>query len=289
MILSAELRTRLDRLGLVGRRRVRALWAGSHASSRKGESLDFADYRPYVPGDDFRKIDHNLWARLGQVLIRQYEAEEELPVRLVIDVSSSMAFEHKHETAIELAAMAAYLGLVGGDRIQPVSLAGTATRPLETGPVGRHLSSWPALEVWLETLRPAGATPLAGAIRSVIGGSATRGPVILVSDLLDPEWERALDTLAVAAGGLVLHVLGPSELDPSITGDVRLVDSETGAEVEVSASVESLRAYRSSLEAFVAGAAARARRAGLDYLLVEARPGAALGAIDALIGTGAVR
>jgi uncharacterized protein (DUF58 family) len=107
MLLSPELRSRLDRLALSPRGRVRALWSGGHASVRKGESLDFADYRPYVPGDDFRKIDHNLWARLGQVLIRQYEAEEELPLRLAIDTSASMSLHRKHETALELAAMIA--------------------------------------------------------------------------------------------------------------------------------------------------------------------------------------
>ena len=106
MLLTPELRGRLDRLSLATRGRVQALWAGGHASVRLGESLDFADYRPYVPGDDFRKIDHNLWARLGQVLVRQYEAEEELPLRLVLDASASMSLYDKHPTALELAACA---------------------------------------------------------------------------------------------------------------------------------------------------------------------------------------
>ncbi|MGF1666547.1 MAG: DUF58 domain-containing protein [Acidimicrobiia bacterium] len=289
MLLSAELRGRLDRLSLVGRRRVRALWAGSHASTRKGESLDFSDYRPYVAGDDFRRIDHNLWARLGQVLIRQYEAEEELPVRLVIDVSSSMSFDHKFETARELAGMVAYLGLVGGDRIQPTAIPGREGRSLSPGPSGRHLSAWPALEAWLESLTPAGPAPLSAAVRSVIGGASTRGPVVLISDLLDPDWPRALDSLSVAAGGLVLHVLATGELDPRMTGDLRLVDSETGLHVDVSSSAESMQRYRSALEAFVSGAAGRARRAGMDYLLVEARPGAGLEALDALVNAGAIR
>ena len=79
MLLEAELRGRLERLSLRSRRRVTAQWSGRHSSRHKGESLDFADYREYVPGDDFRRIDHNLWARLGVLLVRQFEAEEELP------------------------------------------------------------------------------------------------------------------------------------------------------------------------------------------------------------------
>lgn len=289
MLLSPDMRSRLDRLALSTRGRVQALWAGGHASMRKGESLDFADYRPYVAGDDFRKIDHNLWARLGQVLIRQYEAEEELPLRLVVDVSASMSLHDKHRAALELAAMVAYLTLSGGDRVLPAVTPGPADRQVLAGPSGRHVSAWPQIERWLEAREPGGRAPLAPAMRSLIGGSPTRGPVVLISDLLDQEWERALDTLSVGAGGLVLHVLGRLELDPDLTGDLRLRDIETGDEVDVSTSADTLRTYRRTLEAFVSGAAGRARRAGLDYLLVEAGPDAAETALTALLTSGAVR
>ena len=102
MLLPVELRGRLERLSLVARRRVRAQWAGRHGSQHKGESLDFADYREYVPGDDFRRIDHNLWARLGVLLVRRFEAEEELPVRVVLDRSRSMGFYSKHGLNVEV-------------------------------------------------------------------------------------------------------------------------------------------------------------------------------------------
>ncbi|MGH8874862.1 MAG: DUF58 domain-containing protein, partial [Acidimicrobiia bacterium] len=88
MLLSADLRERLERLALRSRFRVRGQWSGRHTSVRKGESLDFADYREYVPGDDFRRIDHHLWARLGVLLVRRFEAEEELPVKVAVDTSA---------------------------------------------------------------------------------------------------------------------------------------------------------------------------------------------------------
>ena len=289
MLLPPDLRSRLDRLSLSTRGRVQALWAGGHASVRKGESLDFADYRPYVPGDDFRKIDHNLWARLGQVLIRQYEAEEELPLRLVIDASASMSLHGKHDTAVRLAAVVAYLTLASGDRVQPSVTPGPDGRAALNGPVGRHSSTWPQLERWLESLVPAGQAPLTPAVRSLIGGSPTRGPLVLISDLFDDEWERALDSLSVAAGGIVFHVLGSQELDPHVSGDLRLRDIETGNEIDVSTSAETLRLYRTELERFVEAAAGRAKRAGLDYLLVEAGPSAAETALTALLASGAVR
>lgn len=289
MLLPPELRGRLDRLALSPRGRVQALWSGGHASVRKGESLDFADYRPYVPGDDFRKIDHNLWARLGQVLVRQYEAEEELPLRLAVDSSASMSLHRKHETALELAAMITYLTLSGGDRVQPVSMPGPGGRPLAVGPSGRHVSAWPAIERWLESLEAAGRAPLSPAIRSLIGGSPTRGPVVLISDLFDDEWERALDSLFIGAGGLVLHVLAREELSPEFAGDLRLRDIEVGSVVDISTSQEVLSTYRKSLDEFVTGAADRSRRAGLDYLLVESAAEAAEMALRALLSAGVVR
>jgi uncharacterized protein (DUF58 family) len=289
MLLSPEFRSRLERFSLLSRGRVSALWAGRHNSVHKGESLDFADYREYVPGDDYRRIDHNLRARLGQLLIRQYEAEEELPLRIVIDVSASMGFHGKHATARRLAAMATYLALVGGDRAGLAALPGRNGRAVETGPAGRHPAVWPHLESWLEGLTVGGATPLAPAIRSLIGGSPVRGAVVLISDLLDPEWERALDGLAVGSGGLVLQVLGTPELEPELSGDLRLVDAETETEVEVSTGREALLEYRRTLEAFVQGVAGRARRAGLDYLLVPAGPDAEVEALRSLVAGGVVR
>ena len=112
---------------------------------------------------------------------------------------------------------------------------------------------------------------------------------MLVSDLLDAEWERALDGLRVGAGGLVLQVMGVAELEPEVGGDLRLIDSETGGAVEVSTSREALQAYRATLEAFVDGIAGRARRGGLDYLLVPAAPTAHEDALRSLVATGAVR
>lgn len=288
MLLDPELRVRLERLALVSRRRVRAQWSGRHASAHKGESLDFADYREYVPGDDYRRIDHNLWARLGVLLVRRYEAEEELPVRVVLDVSRSMEFHRKLEVARTMAAMVAYLGLAGGDRVVLHAVPGGDGRALSQGPSGRHLSVWPQLERWLESVPSGGSVPMAPTLRSLVGGSPTRGATVLVSDLLDAEWERALDGLGVGAGGLVLHVLGREELEPEVAGDLLLVDAETGAELAVGTSEQARKAYRAALETFVSGVAGRARRSGLDYVLVPAVDDAPERVLAALAGVGAV-
>lgn len=280
MLLPAELRGRLERLSLVTRRRVIAQWAGRHSSRHKGESLDFADYRQYVPGDDYRRIDHNLWARLGVLLVRQFEAEEELPLRVVLDASASMGFYRKLEVGKVLAGMITYLGLAGGDRVSVYALGGGQS--LQIGPVGRHLSRWPQLEKWLEGIAPGGGGDFAPTLRKLAGEGVSRGALILVSDLLSPDYGPALDGLGVGAGGVVLHVLSEEELNPGLAGDLRLADSESGSEVEVSTSEDAMRRYRLALEEFASEAAARSRRAGLDYVLVPAVDDAPMQVLAAL-------
>ncbi len=284
MLLEPELRARLERLALRSRQRVRAQWSGRHLSKHKGESIDFADYREYTDGDDFRRIDHSLWARLGVLLVKQYEAEEELPVNVVLDVSKSMGFYGKFETARRLAAMVAYLGLAGGDRVQLFSVP-----ELEAGPVGRHLATWPPLELWLEARSPTAVGGLAPALRRLAASPGRRGSLVIVSDLLSDDWRQALDGLVAGAGGLVLHVLADQELSPELAGDLRLVDGESGADVPFSTSAASLAAYRRSLEQFVEGAAGRTKRARSDYLLVRSGEGAAESVLSRLAEAAVVR
>ena len=116
-----------------------AQWSGRHSSRHKGESLDFADYREYVPGDDFRRIDHNLWARLGVLLVRQFEAEEELPLKVVIDTSASMGFYGKLETARTLAGDDGLSGS-GWRRSGPVDRCSRTDREADTAWSGRTSS-----------------------------------------------------------------------------------------------------------------------------------------------------
>jgi uncharacterized protein (DUF58 family) len=288
MLLDAELRARLERLALVGTRRVRGVWSGRHRSVRLGESLDFADYREYHPGDDFRRIDYNLWARLGVVLVRLFEAEDEMPLQVVIDTSASMDFDGKFETAQQLAAMVAYLGLAAGERVRLVTVPAPG-RPALRGPWARHLGSWRRLETWLEGLACEGGTDLPGAARLMAAAGAHRGPVVLISDLLAPGWDQAIDLLGTVGGGVVAHIISPTELEPDFTGDLSLRDVETGAEVPVSVTDAAVARYRERLDGFVANAALRARRVRMEHVMVVARPGVLEETLRALVASGVVR
>ena len=288
MLLTPELRARLERLALAERRRLRGLWAGRHRSVRLGESLDFADYREYNPGDDFRRIDYNLWARLGVVLIRLFEAEDEMPLQIVVDTSASMDFGSKFETARTMAAVFAFLGLASGERVRLVTVPAPG-RPALQGPWARHVGSWPRLEKWLEALEPEGGTDLPAAARLLAAPGAHRGPVVLVSDLLADGWQSAIDLIGTRGGGVVLHVLAPEELDPDLTGDLTLRDVETKTEIAVSISGDAADRYRERIRRFLDEAAGRARRVGMDHILVVAQPGAVDAALRDLVATGMVR
>ncbi len=112
---------------------------------------------------------------------------------------------------------------------------------------------------------------------------------MLVSDLLDPGWESAIDKLGATGGGLVLQVLGEGELDPALVGDLDLIDGETGVRLPFSASVEALDGYQHRLEEFLAAVAGRARRSGMDHLVVPAEAGAEEAALRQLAGAGVLR
>lgn len=279
MLLEPRLRARLERLALGVRGRVTAQWSGRHSSTRLGESLDFADYRPYQPGDDYRRIDHNLRARLGVVMVRQFEAEQELPLEVVTDLSASMEMYGKEQSARRLAGMIAYLGLAAGDRVRLWSVPGEGERSELQGPSGRHLSAWRQLESWLEE-RPVGGSATLRHVGRRLAGSG--GAVVIVSDLLMENWADVLEGLSATAGGVVVHLLAPEELDPQLAGDLDLVDVESGQRLELSTTEAAVTRYREVVEDFALDASRRARRAGLDYLLVQAGPGAEERALEGL-------
>ena len=108
----------LERLQLGTRRRLAGQLVGGHRSPRYGSSLDFADFREYQPGDDFRRIDYLTLARLDQLLVRLYDAEDDLTVRLIVDTSASMSTDGKLQRAAELAGALGFVALTRRDRVE---------------------------------------------------------------------------------------------------------------------------------------------------------------------------
>src|SRR5215471_4484904 len=121
-LLTPELLRRLEQFQLLAARRAKSSAKGERRSRARGQSVEFADYRSYVPGDDFRYLDWNLFGRLDRLFLKLYEEERELPVRIFLDASESMAFgePRKFDFARQIAAAIGYVALCGFDRVSVI-------------------------------------------------------------------------------------------------------------------------------------------------------------------------
>lgn len=265
-LLSPRLLAQLEQLQMRTRRRLAGRFSGEHRSPRYGNSLDFADEREYHPGDDYRRIDYAMYARTGQLFVRLYEAEDDLSVRILLDVSASMGHHDKLLQAKRLAAAVGFLALTRRDvvtlHLEP------AIRPPQRFS-GRHAVS--ALFNTLQQLQPAGLTDLRSAAGDLLARPGPAGSTIVISDLLTPSWEPAIDRLPARGGDVsVLHVLAREEVSPSLIGDLDVVDAESGEQVSVSLSVDTLKTFTAVVDRWLLEAAARCRSRGAAYQRVMA-------------------
>ncbi len=262
-LLPAPLLARLERLQLANRRRLAGGLTGEHRSPRHGSSLDFADFRDYYPGDDLRRLDRAALARFDRLLIKLFDAEDDLTLRLLVDDSASMAGP-KATRAAELAAALGFAALVRRD----VVTVHTIGRP-DPGPRLRGRAATAALFERLAAIEPTGTTDLALAVDRILAQPGPPGLTVLVSDLLTPEWDTAISRLPARRGELVVaHVLAPEDLEPTVSGDVELVDAETGARIEVSLSTSVLDDYRDLARRWRQDVADRVRAVGGRYVSV---------------------
>lgn len=264
-LLDPALLDRLEQLQLGTRRRLAGRFSGEHRSNRRGTSLDFADYREYQRGDDPRRIDVGVWARLDQLLIRLYEAEDDLTVRLLVDTSASMAGP-KLQQAARLAAAIGFVALVRRDVVTVHTFPLDRPAPRFTG---RHAGH--ALLQALGELEADGDTRFAHAVGDLLSRPGPPGLTVVLSDLLTQEWDVGLRRLPARGGDVtVVHVLDRQELEPDLAGDLDLVDAESGEVVPVSLAPEQLSAYRDAAQAWVDDVAGRARFNGATYVRVLA-------------------
>jgi uncharacterized protein (DUF58 family) len=257
----------LERLLLLLRAPVRGGLKGGRRSVKRGQSVEFADYRDYTLGDDLRQLDWNVYARLEKLFVKLFVEEEDVTITLLLDASASMATGRPEKLLFAKRAAAAlgYIGLASEDRIAVSALGGRASRRQTalrgSGRVFRLLSN-------LSAIQPAiGPTDLVAAARHAAAQLHGRGVVVLMSDLLDPAADRVIRELAATRSELIiLHILSPDELDPQLEGDLRLVDTETGNGVDITADLATLDAYRSRLAAWKESFADLAARRRASYV-----------------------
>lgn len=269
-LLSPQLLAQLERLELVSRKVFRGRMKGERKSKRKGQSVEFADFRQYVAGDDLRFIDWNLFARMERLYLKLFLEEEDLHFYALIDSSASMQFGEptKLQYAKQLAAALGFIGLCRADRVKIESL-GTSSR--QPGPTLRGRASLWRMQEYLTGIEPGENVSLAEGVRNFCLRNSGKGILVLITDLMDKEgFDKALRFLVAQQMDVyVLHVLCPEELNPEVKGDLRLIDCEDADVAEVTISRPLLDKYKRTLAAFVDGARDFCTRRGMSYLMVS--------------------
>jgi uncharacterized protein (DUF58 family) len=292
---------RLERLAILSRRAMAGQLQGERRSPKRGQSVEFADFRPYAPGDDFRRIDWNAYARLERFFIKLFVEEEDLTVHLLVDASRSMDWGEPNKLwyAARAAGALGYVSLVNLDRVTVTVLDNGPHGDGSYFPPRRGKRQAMSLFAFLQalspsnsdpTLRPAGRragarvegghprTPLSALLRAYAVAAKSPGPLVLFSDLMDDDWADGLNALAARGFEVtVLHLLAPEEVDPEVSawltaapsGDFRLTDVETGAEVEVTADFEMVQRYREGLASWQAELRRFCSARGMHYVFLE--------------------
>ena len=261
---------RLDRLDVLSRKVLQGKLAGERRAKRRGQSVEFADHRPYVVGDDLRFVDWNIYGRLDQLFLKLFLAEEDLSVYLLADASGSVDFgEPSKELAIKrLTAALGYVSLVNNNRLTVATFGDGLTGQL------RHLRGRRYVQQLAELLlggRAAGPSGFERACRELAAAAIGTGVVVVISDFLLKEgYEAGLRRLLAWRGDVyVIQVLCPQELSPALIGDLKLVDVEDGDGAEVTVTSAVLEYYKRNLAAYCNELKEFCRRRGAVYMLAR--------------------
>lgn len=261
--------SRLRNATLFSQRRLTSGLTGEHASPRRANALEFADYRSYTPGDDFRRVDWNAYLRLNHLLVKLADAPERLTLHLLLDTSRSMAWgsPDKFGYARQVAIGLAYVALTHMDAANLLVLNGKDCFRLS-----RQESAAAAATMVraINSLKPGGTTQLDAALSAYTALGSHRGMAVLISDLLSPGgYQSGLERLSRSAlRPVVIHVLSPEELNPALEGDLELLDVETGDTIQVSVDWGTLRRYRRWLQEWLDDIEAFCARRGITYVRV---------------------
>jgi uncharacterized protein (DUF58 family) len=257
-LLDPQLIARIGRLDFTSKKIFAGKLKGERRSKKRGESVEFADHRPYVVGDDIRHIDWNIYGRLDRLFLKLFLEEEDLSLHLVLDASESSACGEPNKFLYmqKLAMALGYIGLVNLNRV-----AATAIGDAEGGIVssirdlrGRRRTQ--DLARWICTLEPVGTSDFVNGAKRIALTRRGKGVMIVMSDFFLKEGYEDPLRLLVGRGYDVfaIQVLSPQEVDPTgpggIAGDLRLRDVEDGDTAEITVSAPLLKRYKANLSAY---------------------------------------
>lgn len=275
LLLDEKTRRKLEQVTLSASRVRAGAMKGERRSVKRGTSIEFADYRNYVRGDDLRRLDWNIYGRLDRPYIKLLEDEEDLAVHLLLDISASMDWPQEGERdqnkflfAKRLFAGLAYISLASNDRML---MSAIGARGLESfGPVRGRGHSVRMLR-YVHGLEASGVAELNAALKDYAARAGRPGLCLIISDMFSPT--GYLDGLNTLLGkgfeiGLI-HVLSPDEVEPPLGGDLRLIDVETNQPQEVTIDATMRDLYVRRLEAWRDDIRAECVRRRVHYIPVE--------------------
>lgn len=268
MLLAPAQLKKLDAMSLHARKAFTGASKGEKRSTKRGSSVEFADFRSYNAGDDIRRIDWNAYARFDKLFLKMFLEEEDLDLTLFIDASASMQFGDppKLRAACQIAGALGYVGLSNFDRVS-ASFFGESIRAQL--PPSRGKAAAGHLFRFLEGQSATGKADFSAATRRLALQAKRSGIAVVVSDFLFAEgYETGLKTLAARGfETTVVQLLSREELEPTLTGDFKLVDVEDGTIREVSVSASLLRSYKKNLDDYTTNLRKFCLRYGMNYVL----------------------
>ncbi len=247
----SEFLKKLEYLYIVSKKIFAGRIKAERRSTRRGVSVEFADYRNYTAGDDFRYIDWNAFARLDELLLKLYEEREDLHIYFLVDTSRSMTYGEPEKLlyAKRVAAALAYIGLSNLDRVSITAFTDTDQERL---PTERGKGKIFTVLDFLDRIDGAGETNLQTAFHNFVHTTKRRGLVVLISDLFDPSgFTNGLNVLKFQKHDLfIIHIIDEREAEPTLLGDYHLVDVETDQLRPVTVNESHIKRYKALFQKY---------------------------------------
>ena len=267
LLLDQQFMARLDQLDIMSRKLLTGKMKGERRSKRRGQSVEFADYRNYVIGDDLRFIDWNIYARLDKIFLKLFLEEEDLSLYVLCDVSKSCDFgnPNKAQYIKQVAAALSYIGLVNYNRVNVVAMADGIVA--ETGGM-RGRRRVPQMIDFISKLQPTGESHFADACKRFALAHRQKGVCVVLSDFFIKDgFENGLKYVASGKYDLFcVQVLSPQEIEPDLQGDLKLKDIEDNDMAEVSITQPLMKQYKANLNAYCLALKDYITRRGGTYL-----------------------
>lgn len=268
-LLDASFIARLDQLDLLSRKILLGKLQGERRSKKRGQSVEFADYRNYVPGDDPRFIDWNIYARLDRLLLKLFTEEEDLILYVICDISKSTDFgkPNKARYIRQVAAAFSYIGLVNANRVH-VAAIGKAVR--ETGAMRGRTKVTRMLD-FLNGVEIEDGGDFEASCKRFAMSHRQKGLCLLISDFLIKEGFAGGLKYLTSTGYdfFALQILAPQELEPEVRGDLRLLDIEDQDTTEISITQPVLKKYRQTVSNYCNSLKDYVTRRGGAYMLAS--------------------